>query len=66
MAEYLSVTKVARRLGVSDESVRNYIKAGLFPGARRKSPLPHSNYEIPLVDVEQFERDRSVNGGGKT
>lgn len=54
----LTVTQVADRLGVSRQSIHDWIQEGLFPNAYRKSPRPQSTFLIPEEDVIAFERKR--------
>lgn len=48
----LSTQEVAETLGVTPQTVRNYIRAGLFPGARK--PLKASHWLIPSKAVTAF------------
>jgi len=52
----LRTKEVAKRLNMSDRTVRNMIKRGSFPGARKMDPNARSIYLIPEIDVERIER----------
>lgn len=53
--DWLSVREVASRLGVSDETVRKYIRAGYFADVRRKSPVVGSPFLISAASVAEYE-----------
>lgn len=58
--EVLSVSDVAKRLGVNHRSVARWIQKGIaFPNAYKKNPmLKNSHYVVPVSDVEEFEESR--------
>ena len=51
--EFIKASEAARMCGVSSRTVRRWIKAGLFPGARRGLGKS-SPYLIPRREVEAF------------
>jgi excisionase family DNA binding protein len=51
----LTVPEVAERLRVHPETVREWLRAGRFPNARRISP--RAGWRIPRGDVDQLGRD---------
>jgi excisionase family DNA binding protein len=51
--ETLSTTQVARMCGVTDETIRRWIRQGRFPGAYRGLGVT-SPYHIPREEVEAF------------
>lgn len=53
---WYSIRDVAEIVGVSDETIRKHIKAGQFPGARKKSPLPRSSWMIPDDALADYRR----------
>lgn len=59
--KWLTVTQAAQRLGVANKTVRIWIEEGFFPGTIRLSPVPKSEYRIPLSAIEQFEEQRKVD-----
>lgn len=54
----LSTKQVAERLNVTQKTIQRWIKAGEFPNARRKRPVPLSPFQIPESDVIAFEQRR--------
>ena len=54
----LSVSEVAKELGVAPITVRRWLKAELIGGFR----LPGSHYRIPLAEVERIQATRSGDG----
>jgi excisionase family DNA binding protein len=58
----LTVEEAARRLGVSEKTVRNMIDRGSLPGAYKLDPrVERSPYRIPLGAVEALELARGGN-----
>ncbi len=57
----MTVKEVAQYLGLSDQTVRDYIKNGRFPGSRRKTVNPMSPYMVPESAVRAFERSRMID-----
>ncbi len=51
MAQYLSIRKVGRRLGVSRQTVVNWVKQGLLPGVRMGNRLM-----MPATTMARFAR----------
>jgi excisionase family DNA binding protein len=51
----LTVVEVAELLKVHKETVREWLRAGRFPNARRISP--RAGWRIPRRDVDQLGRD---------
>lgn len=49
---FVSTPEVAEAIGVTTQTVRNYCRAGLFPGAVR--PLGGSHWLIPMEAVDEF------------
>lgn len=49
---FLSPTEVADEFGLSAQTIRNYCRAGLFPGAVK--PTRGSSWLIPVVAVADF------------
>jgi excisionase family DNA binding protein len=60
MGELLKLPEVAERLGVSEKTVRRYVKAGVLP-----SVFIGNSYRITEVDIEEFLRISRVGPGGK-
>ena len=55
--ELLTVEQVAITLEVTPRTVRNLIKRGRFPNARKIDPLKKkSSYQIPFSDVEAYQK----------
>ncbi len=54
MTDYLSITDVARELGVNDRTVRRWIKAGELHATRDIV----GRYRISRVDLDEFVRRR--------
>ncbi len=48
----LTVPEVEQALGVSDQTVRNYIKRGLFPGVETETLPGGVRYWIPTADLK--------------
>lgn len=61
-ADGLTVTETAARLGVSDQTVRNYIKEGRLPGTvtERTGPSGLIRYVVPVEAVEALEKEREA------
>jgi hypothetical protein len=53
-----STGEVAVRYEVTERTVRNWIDAGLFPGAVKKAPLTKSSWQIPESALDAFEEKR--------
>jgi transcriptional regulator with XRE-family HTH domain len=52
----LTVDQVATKLNVSPRTVRNLIKRGRFPNAKKMDPLAEkSTYQIPETDVHNYQ-----------
>lgn len=51
----LTVPEVAARLKVHPETIREWLRAGRFPNARRLSR--RAGWRIPRRDVDQLGRD---------
>lgn len=49
--DYLSIREVAEIIGVSQQSIRNYIKAGMLPGALK---FRDTRWIIPKTTVRQL------------
>ncbi|MFC0673506.1 helix-turn-helix domain-containing protein [Brachybacterium hainanense] len=49
---FLSPTEVAAEFGLSAQTIRNYCRAGLFPGAVK--PSRGSSWLIPVSSVRSF------------
>ena len=49
---FQSPQEVAAQFGVTAQTIRNYCRAGLFPGAVR--PFQGSHWLIPTEAVEEF------------
>ncbi|HET89485.1 MAG TPA: DNA-binding protein [Chloroflexi bacterium] len=49
--------------GVSDQTIRRWIKQGYFPGVRRSLGVT-SPYRVPRVEVEAFITRRLEERGG--
>jgi len=49
---FMTTPEVAETIGVTTQTVRNYCRVGLFPGARK--PLDGSPWLIPVRAVEEF------------
>jgi excisionase family DNA binding protein len=54
MTDYLSITDVARELGINDRTVRRWIKSGELPATRDIV----GRYRIARTDLEEFRRRR--------
>lgn len=54
MTEYLSITDVARELGVNDRTVRRWIKSGELHASRDIV----GRYRISRAELESFRRRR--------
>ncbi len=56
--DLLPVQEVARRLGVSEQEVRNLIAAGVFPTVRigRRVNIPLSDYQAVLRETLRTRR----------
>lgn len=68
MADYLNTKAVADRFRVSVRTINHWIDKGFFPNAQKKNPLlDNSPYEIPMSDVEDFEKRIAdhLKGNGK-
>jgi len=63
MNKEFTATQVAERFGVDVGTVYLWLKAGLFPNAYRKAPIPRSPYIIPESDVLSFEKRRHESVG---
>ena len=60
--ETLSVDQVAQVLEVSPRTVRNLIKRGRFPNAKKMDPLAQkSTYQIPKSDLDEYIELQQVN-----
>lgn len=47
------VSEAAQMLQVSTATIRNWINAGTFPGARKANPtLKNSPYRIPVAEIQ--------------
>ena len=57
MEEQLTTSQVARLLGVSDESIRNWIAAGKLPGYRITED---SWYRVNRQELEKFAQERRI------
>ena len=57
MEEQLTTSQVARLLGVSDESIRNWIAAGKLPGYRITED---SWYRVNRQELERFAEARGI------
>jgi excisionase family DNA binding protein len=51
MPENLNLTQAARLLNVSDKTLRGWLNAGRFPGAKR---LINGNWSIPKAEIEAY------------
>ncbi len=58
--EMFSTTRAAKRLKVDRRTVHRLYKSGEFPNARPKTTRPGSPIQIPLSDIEDFERRRDA------
>jgi excisionase family DNA binding protein len=58
MAEYLKLTEVARRLGVSEKTARRYVKSGALP-----SVFIGGAYRVSEGDLEEFLENAKVDPG---
>jgi predicted DNA-binding transcriptional regulator AlpA len=60
--ELLNVEEVSIALDVTPRTVRNLIKRGRFPNARKMDPLSlKSSYQIPFSDVEAYQKLQKNN-----
>ena len=62
--ETLSTTQVAQMCGVTDETIRRWIRQGRFPGAYRGLGVT-SPYHIPREEVEAFIAQRLEERGAE-
>ena len=53
-----STGEVAVRYDVTERTVRNWLDAGLFPGATKKAPLTNSSWQIPESALIAFDEKR--------
>lgn len=51
MPEHLNLTQAARLLGVSDKTLRGWLNAGRFPGAKRQV---NGNWSIPKAELDAY------------
>ncbi len=56
--EWLTVADVARRLQVSEETVRRWIRAGELPVLSLDPGTPRAGYRIRESDLEHFYEGR--------
>lgn len=54
----LSTTDVAKRLGVSRATVRNWCERGLLPGAEKVGEGRRATWAIPEAALEGLERPK--------
>lgn len=55
--QYLSVRETAERLGVHENTIRNWVRAGILPSAR----VPGTRFHrFAVADVERLQRDRGA------
>lgn len=59
MSKKYSTSQAAQRLGVSRQTVVNWIDAGILE-ANKLSPLRGSNYQITEEAIRKFEQQRQV------
>lgn len=50
----LSVDGAAQRSGMSRETIRRYLKDGLFPNAYKRGAFTTSPWRIPAADVDAY------------
>lgn len=56
------VAVAARRLGISDRTLRDWIKARLVRAVRLNPNAPLSPYLVPESEIERVERAREEGG----
>lgn len=62
----MTVEQVARRLGISGQTVRRHCETGILKGAYRKAPVTGSPWVIPETAVMLYEANRkNMNGNGR-
>ncbi|MBE7474363.1 MAG: helix-turn-helix domain-containing protein [Anaerolineales bacterium] len=58
---YLTTAEVARRFDVDPRTILRWVKAGCFPGTRKKNPrAKNSPIVIPEQSVEDFEKAQLI------
>lgn len=58
MTETITVTEIARELGVTTRHVINLIHAGRLPGAEKINALPNAPYLVPRTSFDALLRAR--------
>lgn len=56
----LLVPEAASRLGVSDQTVRNWLKAGRLPGVETEAVPGGFRYWIPIDAIEAIEAETAA------
>lgn len=59
--DVLTTKQIATVLGVTDQSVRGWCRAGAFPNAVRSGPMAQSPWVIPLVDFRALFPDTDLS-----
>jgi len=60
--DWITVSRAARALGVSERRVRQLVEAGRFPGAHKYDP-PYGEpafWQIPVPSLQAFLESRST------
>lgn len=60
-----TTVEAAEYLGVTDRSIRNWVRAGHFPNAYQKGATTRSGYRIPFADIVAFDERRRANPDDK-
>lgn len=58
-AHWLTVQQAAEALGFTEQTIRDYCHAGVFPNAGKASENPRSSWRIPEDDIKNFGKHRA-------
>lgn len=54
--KWYTVQELVQRYGDSDQAIRDRIRAGHFPGARRKTLAQRAPWLVPQSAVDRYDR----------
>lgn len=60
MSNWLTVPQVARDLGYTADTIRQYCAEGVFPGAAKAQAKAQAHWRIPEEDVQNFGSNRAI------